>query len=331
MTVFFAKERLMRRVAIGLVGAVALIGLGGCPGPSRNNDAGGGGIDANLPRVDAFVPACATMGPEDNAAACTDGCDNDGNGFADCNDFDCCSATTCGPDTACGRMPDAGPRADAFVLACPTMGPEDTAAACMDGCDNDGNGFVDCGDFDCCGVVSCGPDTACGRRPDGGPRPDAAVMMCPVEGPENTVAACGDGCDNDGNGFFDCGDFDCCDIVTCGPTTPCARRPDAGMCASGPENTLAACTDGCSNDGDRFVDCDDFDCCGLGSCAPCRDAGPPVDAGMCTSGPENTLAACSDGCSNDGDRFADCEDFDCCGVRRDCPPTSACGRRDAGT
>ena len=27
--------------------------------------------------------------PEDTLAACTDGVDNDGNGFIDCNDFSC--------------------------------------------------------------------------------------------------------------------------------------------------------------------------------------------------------------------------------------------------
>lgn len=101
------------------------------------------------------------------------------------------------------------------------MGPENTAVACGDGCDNDGNGFADCNDFDCCSVVSCGPTTGCGRRPD------AAVGACATMGPERTVMACSDGCDNEGDGFFDCGDFDCCPLVTCTPTTPCGRI-DAG-------------------------------------------------------------------------------------------------------
>jgi hypothetical protein len=292
-----------------LVSVIGLIGLGGCPSTPRT-DAGGGGIDANIPRNDAFVMGCATMGPENTAAACTDGCDNDGNGFADCNDFDCCGATSCGADTACGRMPDAGPRADAFVMACATMGPENTAGACTDGCDNDGNGFADCNDFSCCSATTCGADTACGRRPDSGPRPDAAVMACATMGPENTAAACGDGCDNDGNGFYDCGDFDCCDVVSCGPTTPCARRPDSGprpdaavmACATmGPENTEAACGDGCDNDGDGFVDCRDFECG--------RDA--PAGRTYCI---ENTRALCTDMMDNDSDRFEDCQDRDCCGV-----------------
>jgi len=77
------------------------------------------------------------------------------------------------------------------------------------------------------------------------------------------------------------------------------------QCIQGVENTEASCSDGCSNDEDMYVDCDDFDCecalyCGGTGCG-----------GECMSGEENTEAACSDGCSNDGDNFADCLDYDC--------------------
>ena len=47
----------------------------------------------------------------------------------------------------------------------------------------------------------------------------------------------------------------------------------------------------------------------------------------CVSGPENTPAACSDGCSNDGDAYVDCDDYDCCPVRTDCGPTTGCGKK----
>ena len=50
------------------------------------------------------------------------------------------------------------------------------------------------------------------------------------------------------------------------------------------------------------------------------------DAGVCVAGPESSPAACTDGCSNDGDRWADCEDRDCCDVVN-CPLTTECGRR----
>jgi len=57
-----------------------------------------------------------------------------------------------------------------------------------------------------------------------------------------------------------------------------------------------------------------------------QDAGH-VDAAVCVPGPEDSPDHCSDDCSNDGDTWADCEDFDCCAVDIDCPATSACGMR----
>ena len=48
------------------------------------------------------------------------------------------------------------------------------------------------------------------------------------------------------------------------------------------------CDDGIDNDGDGYIDCDDFDC-------------PPCDGGE----------VCDDGIDNDGDGYIDCDDFDC--------------------
>lgn len=75
---------------------------------------------------------------EGDDATCSDGIDNDGNGFTDCDDFACSdndAVTVCAPPPA-----------------------EDTDAACSDGIDNDGDGFIDCEDFDCSianGVAVC--------------------------------------------------------------------------------------------------------------------------------------------------------------------------------
>ena len=53
---------------------------------------------------------------------------------------------------------------------------------------------------------------------------------------------------------------------TCGfESAACTCVADPG-CTFGPENSVAACTDGCSNDGDRYTDCEDRDCCALVSC-----------------------------------------------------------------
>lgn len=56
---------------------------------------------------------------------CTDGVDNDGDGFLDCADFDCNGQTGCQPEI------------------------------CDDNIDNDGDGFTDCNDLDCSGVPPC--------------------------------------------------------------------------------------------------------------------------------------------------------------------------------
>jgi hypothetical protein len=53
------------------------------------------------------------------------------------------------------------------------------------------------------------------------------------------------------------------------------------------------CNDGIDNDGDSFVDCDDWDC----------HATPPC----------GVAEICGDGIDNDGDSYVDCDDFDCDG------------------
>ena len=55
----------------------------------------------------------------------------------------------------------------------------------------------------------------------------------------------------------------------CGATIPEGQECEGGRatCVLGPENTVAACSDGCSNDGDAYTDCDDYDCCNVVTCA----------------------------------------------------------------
>jgi hypothetical protein len=91
-------------------------------------------------------------------------------------------------------------------------------------------------------------------------------------------------------------------------------------CAGG----ASACGEGCVDTKTDAMNC--------GGCnKPCASTQQCVQgkcaAVACVLGPENTLAACSDGCSNDGDAYVDCNDFDCCPVRNDCPVTTSCGRK----
>lgn len=112
-------------------------------------------------------------------------------------------------------------------------------------------------------------------------------------------------------------------------STPCTLDGD---CVSGEFCLDGRCRAQCGAD----RDCRNDFWCDLGRTpSPClppprpsADAG--LDAGACLGGvPENTVAECSDGCSNDGDALVDCEDADCCGVVS-CDGATFCGARDAG-
>lgn len=93
---------------------------------------------------------------------------------------------------------------------------------------------------------------------DGDPVVDAGPSACPMPapgecalGPEDTIDACGDGCDNDEDGFMDCADFGCSREAT----------PEVmAYCDSILEQTMSSCTDGVDNDCNGFTDCADFGC-----------------------------------------------------------------------
>ena len=278
----------MRHIAclLGLILALAALGCresttrGSTPtdggvatdtGSSSTMDGNGGG-------------ACdGPAAPEDNEAACGNGCDDDGDGLADCDDFGCAGLGACTSGGSC----DGG-----------VEGPENTLEACTDGCSNDGDRYVDCDDFDCAGIGEC---PARGEYCEGAPTH------------ENTPEACSDSCSNDLDLHVDCDDFDCAGIGTC----PALDGGVGGVQCTGPlvqENTVETCADGCSNDGNNFADCDDFGCAGIGDC-PARDGGMPSN--RCTgpiSRTEDTPEMCSDDCSNDGDSYVDCDDHDCAGI-----------------
>jgi hypothetical protein len=81
----------------------------------------------------ASLLACLGIGnkPEGHAAGeCTDGADNDTDGFYDCDDPDCFAAPDC-------------------------QVPETEAGLCYDGEDNDEDGLIDCYDDDCEGSADC--------------------------------------------------------------------------------------------------------------------------------------------------------------------------------
>ncbi|MBU1240425.1 hypothetical protein KKF84_12240 [Myxococcota bacterium] len=89
------------------------------------------------------------------------------------------------------------------------------------------------------------------------------------------------------------------------------------------------CDDDIDNDGNGFVDCDDFACIGNIACPAkienndtlCADGIDNDDDGLtdcadpsCNGHPDVTVCTetnCTDGIDNDGDGYGDCDDFDC--------------------
>jgi hypothetical protein len=103
-----------------------------------------------------------------HTSCCTDGQDNDQNGFVDCNDFSCTDSTR-------GATPEAIARCDQVTERSPSN--------CSDGIDNDQNGFIDCRDNGC--------------RFNSDP---AVKSLCQESA---DPALCEDGLDNDGDGFVE--------------------------------------------------------------------------------------------------------------------------------
>jgi hypothetical protein len=234
--------------------------------------------------------ACTPMGTEDTEEACTDGIDNDCNNFADCREFDCCAwRTDCPAGTACGDQ----------AQLCEMRGSENTVEACTDGCDNDGRlgerRFADCEDRGCClvleaGGMPCAAGTFCEDRFD-----PMGVSLCAGDdvtmpaGRESTLADCSNDCDDNRNGFEDCGDRGCCLI----------REAGGSACAAG-----TFCAD--------MFNPGDIDLC----------AGDDVTMEPTT---EDDATKCANDCDDDRDGFEDCNDLDCCEARTDCPSNTACG------
>jgi len=97
---------------------------------------------------------------EDTADLCSDGEDNDGDGFIDCADDDCDTLGDCeyGTELTCDDDVDndADGDIDCADSDCDGVGDcEDPESTCNDGIDNDGDGDIDCCDSDCSADGNC--------------------------------------------------------------------------------------------------------------------------------------------------------------------------------
>ena len=139
---------------------------------------------------DVVTAYCASIA-EDTPARCSDGVDNDGNGFIDCADFSCSRST------------------DAEVLVTCANLTEANFARCTDGLDNDGNSFSDCEDFSCRDVLEEFVTTVPGTAPMRTGQQRSPCTESVGSTAEWQRFNCTDGIDNDADGFADCDDWDC--------------------------------------------------------------------------------------------------------------------------
>ena len=137
------------------------------------------------------------------------------------------------------------------VTACPS---DSLVYACGNGCDDDGDGDLDLEDDGCAGDP-CRDSEEPALCPDGSP--EGPITACPNDG---LVYACGNGCDDDGDGKVDLDD-ELCD-------NPCHASEAVSAGGAGPivpcGGTVYLCGNGLDDDGDGLVDADDPEC--LGPC-----------------------------------------------------------------
>jgi len=228
---------------------------------------------------------------------CTDETDNDEDGWVDLEDPDCLFGVA-EDDTYFGLSacndgidnPDEDGVLDGKIdeddRDCKTAQDNSeiriAGGSCLDGEDNDADGWLDGDDPDCAfGNAEQGFLTlACndGQDNDGDTLVDVEDLDCitgwlAAETPLD--ANCTDGLDNDSDGWSDLDDWGCLQNGI----------EDAGL--------VTECNDGLDNDGDGDIDADDAECQGS------------------TDQVESTLDTCIDGLDNDGDGWLDAEDPDC--------------------
>ncbi len=253
---------------------------------------------------------------EQNAATCSDGEDNDGDGWIDCGDPDCdafcgdddddngdCAAGDCDGD---GWTVDDGDCDDQD----PTVHPE--ASEACDGVDDDCDGWID-EDFDV----------------DGDGYPDADNSECASHWPADQLDCddadgstypgaheeCGDGADNDCDGEVDeVADSDGDGVTNCDGD---CDDSDAGVYPGAPE-TCNDTDDDCDGSIDEGLPTDlyhpDVDGDGYGDPdgIPASDCGPPEG-----------YAASADDC-DDGDAMVNpgMDEVPCDGIDNDCDPVT---------
>ena len=250
---------------------------------------------------------------------CSDGIDNDGDGWIDLDDSGCDGPNdddeTNKPQCKDGKDNDGDGKIDfPNDPGCdsPTDNDERDIPACKDGKDNDGDGKIDMADPGCENPndddETDKPDCKDGKDNDGDGKidfPQDPGCDSPTDDDEQDKPQCKDGKDNDGDGKIDF------------PNDPGCDSPHD----NDEYNRKPQCQDGIDNDGDGWVDLDDSGCDGPNdddetNKPQCKDGKDndhdgkidfPQDPG-CDSPHDNDETdkpQCKDGKDNDGDGKTD--------------------------
>lgn len=188
----------------------------------------------------AFSLSISEPSAASEVGLCSNGLDDDLDGYADCDDDDCWTEAAC-IETDCtnGLDDDGDGDTDCLDFDCDGL-PACVEGDCMNGLDDDGDSAIDCADFDCDGIAPC------------------------IE------TLCADGLDDEGDGATDCDDYDCRTDVACierlcanalddesDGLTDCQDDDcDADAACAGMEH----CFNGDDDDLDGLFDCDDPEC-----------------------------------------------------------------------
>lgn len=281
---------------------------------------------------------------ENTVALCTDGYDNDCNGYYDCYDSTCLTATTaccvnecallgsrgCAVGTTtvrweCGNF-DADPCLERLEFSCGMQICDSGTGNCVAACtNNDGDGYSLEGGGNCCGATPCGSAPDCDDDnpyvyPGGTETCDGYDNNC------NSIID--EGCDDDGDDYCDAGmgyypNWGIPPYLPIGPN-PCPNTTSVDNRDCDDTNTAIrpGATEVCNGLDDN---CNGLIDESLPTNNPC-----PLTQGICsgvyqvcTSGAwlcnygasyQATEANCSDGLDNDCDGLTDCEDTANCGA-----------------
>ena len=215
--------------------------------------------------------------------ACSDGQDNDCDGFIDCKDLNC-NSQACAPNGfRCATASNGN-----GTCTCPGTGKAlgDATAketTCADALDNDCDGQVDCADADCRPAVAGAFGSACATGALVANAKCDFFGQCVCPGGQTRETTCNDGQDNDCDGLLDCQDPDC-DGQTCGSGS---GKVCSGLACACPGGSVEVCNDGTDNDCNGKADCDDTACAN-------QDCNPTAPSFKCQQVGTGTTYFCKD-------------------------------------